>query len=66
MYIVMRCRALVQLDIYDEMPIGHPGDGGHLMRHKHNSCITSQFAHQIVELGLKMLIYIAQRLVHHQ
>ena len=61
----MQRRALVQTMVDYNVTIGHAGDDRHLMGDKHDGRVLTQVVDDAIDLLLKVLVDIRQRLVEH-
>lgn len=66
-HIVVGSLAVVQRLIHDDVPTCHLRDGSHFVRHEDNGAVAGIIGDNIIEMRLKTLVDVAQRLIenHH-
>lgn len=50
----------------DEVAISHGVDGGHLVRHQHGGAVGCERCNEAINVSLKVLVDITQRLIEHE
>jgi hypothetical protein len=58
--------AFVQTMVDYQVTVGHFGYHGHLVRDHHYRCLVFYLRDDVVEMSLKLFVYIAQRLIKHK
>ena len=52
--------------IYDDVAVGHLGDGGYIVAHEQDGGVRGHLADDIVDVAFEVLVEIAQGLVEHE